>query len=101
MSMGAALRSICLCALIACGPGGRQHGSGDDGGGDDDGCPSMCSADLHDVLDCHGNVIMQCDMDLGCASGMCVDPCTAASDNHTSVGCDYWAVDPDSWLTTQ
>ena len=41
----------------------------------------MCSADLHDVLDCHGNVIQQCDQDLGCSSGTCVDPCMAAADN--------------------
>src|SRR5512140_3953685 len=95
-----------LFALVAigCGPHNRDHnGGGDDGGSTidaDNGCPAMCSADLHEVLDCHGNVTQQCDQDLGCANGTCVDPCTAAADNHTSVGCDYWAVNPDSWLTT-
>jgi hypothetical protein len=91
--------ALFVLAAIGCGPQKRDPGSGDDDGGGDD-CPAMCSADLHDVLDCHGNVIQHCDQDLGCSSRMCVDPCTAAADNHTSVGCDYWAVDPDSWLTT-
>ncbi|HEV7554491.1 MAG TPA: IgGFc-binding protein [Kofleriaceae bacterium] len=91
---------VLVALVIGCGPGNRNGGSDDDGSNGDDGCPSTCSADLHDLLDCHGNVLMQCDADLGCASGMCVDPCIAAADNHISVGCDYWAVDPDSWLST-
>ena len=103
--MGAQRTCALLFVLVAIGcsaPRRDPGGSGDDGGGGDgtNGCPSTCSADLHDVLDCHGNVTLQCDEDLGCADGACVDPCTAAAENHTSVGCDYWAVDPDSWLTT-
>ena len=93
-----ALTAILLIAA-ACGPDRRgDNGNGDDGGGSS--CArDLCSADLHDVVDCNGNVIQQCDADLGCANGACVDPCDAAAANTSSVGCDYYAVNPDSYLT--
>jgi hypothetical protein len=88
-------------ALAACGPGGR-HGAGGGGGGDGQrggdgsaGCPTTCSSDLHDVVDCDGNVITSCPPDLACAAGSCIAPCDAASQDKSSIGCDYYAVDPD------
>jgi hypothetical protein len=87
--------------IIACGPASR--GNGDDfGNGDGNGSCNqhMCSADLHDVVDCNGAVIQTCSGDLGCASGACVDPCQAAASETSSVGCDYYAVNPDSYITT-
>ncbi len=107
--------SLCLSiAIAACGPsnrGGNPGGPGDSGGGevsvgDDGGGPgsqcmsTTCSADLHDVTDCDGNVIQSCGGDLGCANGACVDACASAAANTSSVGCDYYAVDPDSYTTT-
>ena len=95
------MRALIAILLIAaaCGPDRRgDNGNGDDGGGSS--CSrDLCSADLHDVVDCNGNVIQQCDADLGCANGACVDPCDAAAANTSSVGCDYYAVNPDSSLT--
>jgi len=92
---------VILVMAAACGPdrrGGNGNGNGDGGGGSS--CAqNLCSADLHDVVDCHGNVIQQCDASLGCAGGACVDPCAAAAANTSSVGCDYYAVNPDSFLT--
>ncbi len=94
-------RVIVLSIVVAaCGPGSRN---GDDfGNGDGNGSCSQnrCSADQHDVVDCAGNVVQTCPGDLGCASGACVDACQAAAANTSSVGCDYYAVNPDSYLTT-
>lgn len=60
----------------------------------------MCSADLHDVVDCAGNVVQTCPDGQGCANGACVDACASAASNTSSVGCDYYAVNPDSYITT-
>ncbi len=87
-----------LVILAACGPSGRPDGNGDGGSGS---CTTtQCSADLHDVTDCNGNVIKACDNGLGCANGACVDACVSAAANTSSVGCDYYAVDPDSYIST-
>jgi IgGFc binding protein len=59
----------------------------------------MCSADLHSITDCNGNVTMTCPGDQGCANGVCVDACASAASNSSSVGCDYYAVDPDSYIS--
>jgi hypothetical protein len=80
--------AILVLLVAACGPDPR---SGDDGNG----CMKMCSADLHDILDCNGNVVMGCPGDQGCSNGTCVSPCQAAADNKSSIGCDYYSVDPD------
>ena len=58
-------------------------------------CGLHCSADLHDVLDCHNTVVTQCPADQGCgASSACVPACAAADANKSTIGCDYYSVDP-------
>lgn len=37
-----------------------------------------------------------CEGALACRAGMCVDACTAARDERSNVGCEYWAVDLDN-----
>jgi len=89
---------VTLIAAIAfggCGPASRSGPGDDDGGGSACTQQTSCSADLHNVLDCNGNVIQACNADQGCANGACVDPCTAAADNKSSIGCEYYSVDPD------
>ena len=66
-----------------------------DGGGDGSACALHCSADLHDVLDCHNNVITTCGPDQGCGGSSCVAACDAATANKSSVGCEYYSIDPD------
>ena len=99
---------MCL-ALVACGPTARDQGNGgdDDGGtlANGDGGPPVCqgnacSADLHSVVDCDGNTVQTCGDGLGCSGGACVDACQSAATNNSSVGCDYYAVNPDSYITT-
>ncbi len=87
------LRILCLvAALAACGPSGRENGAGDDDtpGGS---CP-RCSDDNTAVVDCDGNEIA-CPADQSCAMGTCMPACAAADANHSSIGCDYYAVDMD------
>jgi len=87
-----------ICALVAlvaaCGPSGRGDDFGDDDGSGS-GCAPACSADLHSVVDCNNNVLSTCPADQGCANGVCVDACASAAANQSSVGCDYYSVDPD------
>ena len=59
------------------------------------GCPSQCSSDLHNVLDCDGKVLTTCAADQGCGAGSCVPACESAKLNTSSIGCDYFSVDPD------
>ncbi len=93
--------ALLLIAIAACGPSSRGDGAGTGDGGGSGACTTTkCSADLHDVTDCDGNVIQACGGDLGCANGACVDACASAAANTSSVGCDYYAVDPDSYVTT-
>ncbi len=55
-----------------------------------------CSADLHDVLDDQGNVVKTCPPDQGCGpNGTCVAACDSAVDNKSTIGCEYYSVDPD------
>ncbi len=61
-------------------------------GKDSGNCSVTCSGDLHDVVDCNGNVVTACPPDQGCAAGTCVAACAAASANKSSVGCDYYVV---------
>ena len=58
---------------------------------------SACSPDLHQVL-CNGTVVQTCNADQGCAAGKCVDACAAAAANQSTIGCDYYAFDPDTIL---
>ncbi len=72
---------------------GFASGGGNAGGGD--GCPNSCSSDLHDVLDCEGNVVSSCPPDQGCSSAGCVPACESAAENQSTIGCDYFVVAPD------
>jgi hypothetical protein len=91
-------RRITLIALVtfavACGPGPRQGGSGDDDGGGSLVCP-RCSEDNTAVVDCNGNAV-QCPPEQGCSEGACMSGCEAAAANNSSVGCDYYGVDMDA-----
>jgi hypothetical protein len=63
--------------------------------GDGSACDLHCSADLHDVLDCNNAVVTTCGPDQGCGGSGCVAACDAAKANKSSVGCDYYSIDPD------
>ncbi len=58
-----------------------------------------CSPDLHQVIDCQGNVQETCSGFEGCdvATGSCINACTAALNNKQSVGCDYYATFMDQY----
>jgi hypothetical protein len=58
-------------------------------------CPDRCSGDLHSVLDCNGVVKRTCPMDQGCGATGCVPACEAARANRSTVGCDYYAIQPE------
>jgi hypothetical protein len=58
-------------------------------------CQTHCSGDLHSVVDCNGNVVSTCPPDQGCGANGCVPACDSAKDNKSTIGCDYYAVDPD------
>jgi hypothetical protein len=67
-----------------------------DGGGGPAGCVT-CSADLHQVLDCTTHQVVQtCPPTAGCdaTTGQCVSPCASAASNKSSVGCEYYSVNP-------
>ena len=69
---------ISICALAACGPNKRTAGGGDDtGGGTDGGGGSNGGSNT------------------GCSGNSCSSSCEAAIENHSSVGCEYYAVDMD------
>src|SRR5579859_7146245 len=70
---------------------GPVFGSGDDAASS---CALHCSADLHDVLDCNNTVVTQCPPDQGCGGSGCVAACAAATANKSTIGCDYYSVDP-------
>ncbi|HEY8041784.1 MAG TPA: IgGFc-binding protein [Polyangiaceae bacterium] len=105
-----------LVAAIAAGCGSSKQQNtftGDDGGTGADGLsddgPGLvgdgssvvpcngqhCSSDLHSVVDCDNNVITTCPSDQGCSGTSCVPACQSAKDNKSSLGCEYYAVDPD------
>ncbi|HEY8041074.1 MAG TPA: hypothetical protein VIF15_14810, partial [Polyangiaceae bacterium] len=82
------------------GSSGGSSGGGDDAPsfGDDSVNPTCnvhCSADLHQVIDCNNQVKMTCPPTQGCgAGGQCVAACDAAKANQSTIGCDYYSVDP-------
>jgi hypothetical protein len=95
----AALLLICSLLVIGCGPKPRP---GDDTVGDDDvdapkTCANQCSADLHSITDCQGNVVTECTNGSACDGSQlaCTDACAAAETNHSSVGCNYYATSMD------
>ncbi len=102
--------------LYACGGKGSSFGPIDGGGGDatnpnddggfqfgdassnDAGNCTTCSADLHDVLSCDGTTVLQtCPPDQGCSANGCVPACQSASVNQSTIGCEYFAVNPGSF----
>lgn len=107
--------TACAISLAACGNKKNvfdpDSGTGDDAGTEDDGdlildpteageggsCAN-CSADLHSVLDCDGNVITTCPPNEGCGpGGQCIPACDSARANQSTIGCDYYAVNPGSF----
>jgi hypothetical protein len=72
---------------------GFAAGGGDEGGGPS--CPA-CSADLHDIIDCDGNVVETCPPDQGCSADGCVPACESAAANQSTIGCDYFVMGPDA-----
>jgi hypothetical protein len=84
-----------LVLFLGCGPSARSADHGDAGGGTGDGTSqTSCSADLHDVVDAQGNVVMTCPADQGCANGTCVPACAAAAASQGNVGCDFVIATP-------
>ncbi len=119
--MGRRFTGACgvLLALFAAGCAGCEAGNtGTGGGGGDPSGPGSgpvtgagggfgegggsstclgvvtCAADLHTIL-CDGEVFGTCGSDQGCANGACIPACDAAKENKSSVGCDYYTVNPD------
>jgi len=77
---------------------GGQGGSLLGGDGGTTGCAPgelTCSSNLHDVTLCDGQVVQTCPPDQGCANGACVAACDAARINKSTIGCDYFTVNPD------
>lgn len=82
------------------GPGVFGEAGADSGSFSGNGVPGACtgprcSSDLRTQVDCEGNVLMTCPPDQGCDHGACVPACAAAEASHGSIGCDYYAVNPD------
>ncbi len=76
---------------------GGSSGSFANGTGGNVNCPSACSSDLHQVIDCMGNLLQQCTGAEGCnpATLQCANACQNAAETQQSVGCEYFAVDMD------
>jgi hypothetical protein len=118
--IGAAVAVVSSTLFVACGGGAKNSGfgSGDDDGGTTDGSVANadgnfggdgpiftggdgstgmtrgCSADLQNVIDASGNVVMACPPTEGCSMGQCIAACDAAAASHGSVGCDFYAATP-------
>jgi hypothetical protein len=76
------------------GSGGSTGAFTDTTGTGSSGCIE-CSADLHNVVDCDGNVILACPPDQGCSpDGTCVPACQSAELNKSTIGCDFFSVTP-------
>ena len=68
---------------------------GGDGSGDGASCGTHCSSDLHSVIDCNNKVVTMCPPTQGCGpNGTCVAACQSADANKSTIGCDYYSVDP-------
>lgn len=67
-------------------------GGGSGGGG----CGMRCSANLHDIVDCNGNVLTTCPDNQACGPGPACqdDPCAAAQADGSTIGCDFYSVVP-------
>ncbi len=75
---------------------GGSTGSFAAGGGGNGNCGLSCSADLHSIVDCNGGLVTTCPPDQGCASAACVPACDAAVANKSSIGCEYYAHNPQT-----
>jgi len=97
MRMGTILLVVCA----ACGPGPRHDNGSYGGSAVDASCTYQCSPDQRTLEDCNGNAVAACDPTQVCdaASQACVDACTLAQTQHSSVGCDYYATSMDSYGT--
>lgn len=102
-----------IAAVAACGsrhppPFNPDQGDGDmpaDEGGqfnptdasDEQACVT-CAADLKTIVSC-GDMkpLGQCAGDMGCAGGVCIPACDAASQAKSTIGCDYYSIPPDAW----
>src|SRR5262245_29914859 len=89
------------------GGGGDDSGNVDEqplfqvDGSDDSGDCVECSSDLHNIVKCGTNTVVQtCTGKTACGGGSCVDACDAAAANKSSIGCDYYAIPSDAWSTT-
>jgi hypothetical protein len=56
---------------------------------------ATCSIDKTQVVGCDGSIVKVCGATEQCQKGACVDACTAAKANKSSVGCEYYAVSTD------
>jgi hypothetical protein len=91
---------LCLLALTSCSRNHARMASAD--GGSDlaaPSCPTSCNADSRQTIDCHGQVVASCKDNEQCAQGACVAACDVAVANKSSVGCEYYAIDPDTDVT--
>jgi hypothetical protein len=93
---------VAIVSAAACAPHRNGDDDGDTGGSGSGSaaptCPS-CTGDGTEVLECDGT-ITECTSTQSCSQGACLDSCSAATDNHESVGCDYYAIDMDgTWGT--
>lgn len=78
--------------------GGGGIGGGLGIGGGVQGCSGAltCSPSLHEVIcEADGSVVAVCPDGQGCGNGACVAACDAAEINKSTVGCEYFAVNPD------
>jgi hypothetical protein len=60
----------------------------------DGGCVGSCSSDGKTATDCNGNVTT-CTADQTCKDGKCLDACGLAQADKSTIGCDYYSVNPD------
>ena len=78
------------------GAGGNLAFDAGAGSGGSAACTGVhCSADLHSILDCNGQVVTTCPSPQACGGGVCVaDPCAAAQANGSTIGCEFYSVVP-------
>lgn len=70
-------------------------------GGIDTSC-TQCSPDLHSIVTCGDNpqVLLRCPDDQACGPNGCLPACEGAAANKSSIGCDYYAMPPDTRTET-
>ena len=94
---GSGAKGGALASAGGSGPGvGGFNAAGGSGAGE---CGPTCSYDGHDVLDCRGNVVQECQGADGCddVEATCADACAVAVKNRHAVGCEYWATFMDTY----